>query len=107
MAIDEAKLSGLVGHDVVGHDGSEVGKLLQVVGDQTGQPVWLVISQGVASTREVLAPASGAELRHSVLHVAWTAEHVHAGPDTADRSHMTGEEQRALEEHFGIVERPH
>lgn len=104
MRIEE--LHGLIdnGADVVGQDGSKIGKMGQVfLDDQTSEPEWVTVKTGLFGTAESFIPLGSASIADGGLRVAFDKDKVKDAPrvDDAD-GHLSESEEARLYEYYGL-----
>ncbi len=90
------------GMDVYSSDGEKIGSVEEIFHDyETRQPEWIGIGTGIFSTKRVLVPVEGAELRGDGLFVPYGKDQVKASPDI-DADEIDENTERALYEHYGF-----
>ena len=111
---DYEQLSKLSGHEVVAEDGEKVGYVdLIFRDDETGQPEWLGIWDGLPDTKpRVLVPVRGVEVDGDVVRIPWPAEVVRSAPSyeaphgvimsREDVVEVDAETERNAYEHYGV-----
>lgn len=111
---DYEQLRALSGHEVVARDGEKVGYVdLVFRDDETGQPEWLGIWDGLPDTKNrVLVPVRDVRVEADVVRVPWSADVVRGAPSyespqglvaTHDQVvEVSPETERTAYEHYGI-----
>ena len=100
--LDSETFRRWVGHAVHDPSGERVGGLVQVYVNGDGEPQWLVLNRRTMTARTDLVPASAATIGEAGLEVTVAASVIHDAPPVKDRHHLTGDEERALTEYYGI-----
>ncbi|GAA2724161.1 PRC and DUF2382 domain-containing protein [Cellulomonas aerilata] len=93
------------GGDVVGDDGSKIGRLGQLFLDaRTGHPAWVTVTTGLFGKAESFVPMNGAELHGDVLQVPYSKDLVKHAPRIASaEGHLSPDEERDLYRHYGLI----
>ena len=111
---DYEQLRGLSGHEVAAADDEKVGYVdLIFRDDETGQPEWLGIWDGLPDSKpRVLVPVRGVEVDGDVVRLPWPAETVRNAPSyEAPHNVAVGQEnlvdvdtetERRAYEHYGV-----
>jgi uncharacterized protein (TIGR02271 family) len=90
------------GMDVYSSDGEKIGSVDEIYHDyETRQPEWIGIGTGIFSTKHVLVPIEGSELRGDGLFVPYGKDQVKASPDI-DADEIDENTERALYDHYGL-----
>jgi uncharacterized protein (TIGR02271 family) len=90
------------GVDVYSSDGEKIGSVEEIFHDyETRQPEWIGIGTGIFSTKRVLVPVEGAELRGDGLFVPYAKDQVKDAPEI-DADEISEETERALYDHYGL-----
>ena len=97
-----ATIAAARGVDVYSSDGDKIGSVEEIYHDyETRQPEWIGIGTGIVSTKHVLVPVEGVELRGDGLFVPYGKEQVTDSPDI-DADEIDEGTERALYEHYGL-----
>ena len=91
------------GVDVYSSDGEKIGSVEDIFHDyETRQPEWIGIGSGILSSKRVLVPVEGAELRSDGLFVPYGKDQVKSAPDIKG-DEISEETERNLYEHYGLA----
>jgi uncharacterized protein (TIGR02271 family) len=91
------------GMDVYSSDGEKIGSVEDIFHDyETRKPEWIGIGTGMFSSKRVLVPVEGAELRGDGLFVPYGKDQVKDAPDI-DGDEISEETERSLYEHYGLA----
>ena len=91
------------GADVYSSDGDKIGSVEDIFHDyETREPEWIGIGTGIFSTKRVLVPVQGAELRSDGLFVPYGKDQIKNSPDI-DGDEIGEDTERALYEHYGLA----
>ena len=100
--MSRVRLDELRGSSVYDNAGEKIGSVEEIFYDpQTRSPEWLGIGTGFLGTKRVLVPVEGAQATEDGLMVAYSKDHVKAGPDI-DEDEMSAEHEAELTAHYGM-----
>lgn len=95
-----------VGAFVVTDEGARIGRLAGVYADAVeGEPVWLLVNTRRFGERCAAVPIEDAHLARGHVHLPYSREAVRRAPSVHSRERLTGEEELAVCEYYGLVER--
>jgi uncharacterized protein (TIGR02271 family) len=104
--IDTSQVQALLssGGEVVGQDGTKIGKVGQVyLDDQTGRPEWVTVKAGMFGGHESFVPLAQASVQGQQLRVAYDKDKVKDAPRVADsEGHISEQEEAELYRHYGL-----
>ena len=83
-------------------EGNRIGKITKVyLGDQTGQPEWILVETGLFGTRQSFAPIRGSRFDGEQLVVlAVSKDQVKDAPNIDSDAHVSESEQDALRQYY-------
>ncbi|WP_433329559.1 DUF2382 domain-containing protein [Spirillospora sp. CA-294931] len=94
--------SGLIGMQVVGNDGEEIGTVSQIIGAEgTGEPEWLVLKSGLFGMRERVAPYAGARSAEGKIMMPMGRNIVRESPHVDLDDGLTAPDEEMLVRHYG------
>src|SRR4051794_24346439 len=100
--LDIDTVLGWRGRTVRDADGEKVGTFGDVFLDrETDHPAWGSVRTGLFGRRESFVPLSEVREEGDDLHVPYAADEVKGAPQVDPDVALTGEEERALYEHYG------
>lgn len=101
--IDTNNIDTLVGADVIGSDGSKIGRVGQVYVDSTTNvPSWVTINTGLFGLSESFAPLENADWDGDVLRVAYEKSVVKDAPRVENDGALDAQEEEALYRYYGV-----
>ncbi|WP_067489017.1 DUF2382 domain-containing protein [Actinomadura hibisca] len=93
--------SGLVGKQVVGDDGTEIGTVSQIVhAEGSGEPEWLVVKSGPFGMRERVLPYAGARGSGDTINVPMSRDLVKDSPQVDLENGLTSQDETTLVEYY-------
>ena len=96
------QLTEMRGANVYSADGDKIGSVEDVyVDEQTGQPEWLGLGQGLFGKKRILVPVQGAEPADDGLRVPYSKEQVNETPGF-DAEQISQDEEARLYAHYGL-----
>ena len=111
----EQQLQTLVGYEVKDRDGEKVGYVDVVfLDDQTEQPEWIGIWNGLPNGHRYLAPLQGITHEGDSVRVPWTKEQIESAPTydeqdarglvigKGDHFAISAEQEEAAYRHYGL-----
>lgn len=102
MTVSMETIAAARGVDVYSSDGEKIGSVEEIYHDyETRRPEWIGIGTGIVTTKRVLVPVEGAELRGDGLFVPYAKEQVTDSPDI-DADEIDEGTEQALYEHYGL-----
>jgi len=91
------------GRDVVGPDGSKIGKLDHMYLDrQTGEPTFAAVKTGLMGSKHSLVPVEGARVAGDDITVAYDKAKVKDAPSVEADGELSEAEEAQLYEYYGI-----
>jgi uncharacterized protein (TIGR02271 family) len=102
--LDQTSITQVIGREVIGSDGSPIGKVGQVyLDDSTGEPSFITVKTGLFGTRESFVPVRDADLDDE-LRVPYTKEQVKNAPSVESDEHITIDEEERVYAHYGLAD---
>lgn len=99
----EPTIPPVIGAIADDRDGTRIGIVAEVfIDDATGTTTWLAITDGLHSTRTLLAPAAGAITRTGRVRLAVNADAIAAAPRFPRNQHLGRGQESALRRHYGL-----
>lgn len=96
------QLTAAQGQPVYSQDGEKIGKVEEIFHDiDTNQPEWIGVGTGMFSSKRVLVPVKGAEMRDDGFYVPYSKDHVSNSPDV-DSDEISQETEAQLYSYYGI-----
>jgi len=96
-------LTGWIGHDLVGEDGSKIGRIEDIyVDEQTGRPEWLAVTTGLFGARVSFVPLAGCSSDGDVLVSPYDKALVKDAPHAEADGALSADEEQALYRHYGV-----
>ena len=90
------------GAPVYASDGDKIGAVEEIFYDeQTGQPEWIGIGTGFFSSKRVLVPVAGADMREDGFYVRYSKEQVKDSPDI-DSEEISQDTEQQLYAYYGL-----
>ncbi|CAN5584638.1 hypothetical protein BH18ACT1_BH18ACT1_05540 [soil metagenome] len=102
---NETTLEQLEGRPVFGSDGDKVGTIADVYFDtDTAQAEWALVTTGLFGTKHSFVPITAATYEGDAVQVPFTKEQVDGAPRIEDDGELSGDEELALADHYGLTE---
>lgn len=99
----EPTIPPVIGAIADDRDGTRIGIVAEVIiDDATGTTTWLAITDGLHSTRTMLAPAAGSTTRTGRVRLAVNADAIAAAPRFSQNQHLGPGQESALRRHYGL-----
>lgn len=99
-------LNQIAGSTAYDSEGAKLGKVGQIYLDsRTEEPTWVSVNTGLFGMKESLVPLAGAQFADGDLHVRPTKTTVKDAPHLDADDGISGDQERALVEHYGVVRR--
>ncbi|MFI6522045.1 DUF2382 domain-containing protein [Spirillospora sp. NPDC050679] len=93
--------SGLIGKQVVGEDGAEIGTVSQIVhAEGSGEPEWLVVKSGPFGMRERVVPYAGARASGEGIAVPMGRDTVKDSPQVDLENGLTAQDEATLVQYY-------
>ncbi|MGI5165424.1 DUF2382 domain-containing protein [Spirillospora sp. CA-253888] len=93
--------SGLIGKQVVGDDGAEIGTVSQIVhAEGSGEPEWLVVKSGPFGMRERVVPYAGARASGEGVTVPMGRDLVKDSPQVDLENGLTAQDEATLVQYY-------
>ena len=82
-------------------EGNRIGKVSQVyLGDDSGQPEWVLVETGLFGTKQSFAPIHGARVDGEVVVLAVSKDSVKDAPNIDRDAHISESEEDALRQYY-------
>jgi uncharacterized protein (TIGR02271 family) len=99
----EEEIANWRGQNVVGNDGSKLGKIEDIYLDEdTGKPEWLAVKTGMFSGHVSFIPLAEANGNEDPIQVPYSKEQVKDAPHAEPDGALSQQEEAALYRHYGL-----
>lgn len=103
-----AEIRAWAGCELVGRDGSTIGKIAHVYVDrQSGEPTFVAVTTGLFGRNVSLVPIEAAQMRDGAVEVPFDKGQVKGAPNVDADAELTEREEQRLYEHYGLSYSPY
>lgn len=99
-------LNQIAGSTAYDSEGTKLGKVGQIyIDNSTDEPTWVSVNTGLFGMSESLVPMAGSQFTDGDLHVRPTKAKIKDAPHLDAEGGISGDQERALIEHYGLTRR--
>jgi hypothetical protein len=92
------------GRTVVDRDGDKIGRLEELYLDESDRPAWGAVTTGLFGRRQSFVPLADLRPAGDDLQVPYEKDRVKDAPNVDPDEQLSGEEEDALDRHYGIAD---